>query len=79
MVCQTVKEIGSLAAALSGEVDAIVLTGGIAHSKRITEAIKEKVSFIARVVTVPGEFELEALTEGALRVLKGEEEAKRYG
>jgi len=79
MVYQIVKEIGSLAAALAGEVDAIVLTGGMAHSKRITEAIKEKVSFIARVVTVPGEFELEALTEGALRVLKGEEEAKRYG
>ena len=59
--------------------DFIVLTGGMAHSKRITEAIKEKVSFISRVVTVPGEFELEALTEGALRVLKGEEEAKRYG
>ncbi|BCS96979.1 putative butyrate kinase [Desulfoluna limicola] len=78
MVYQIVKEIGSLAAALAGEVDAIVLTGGMAHSTRITEAIKEKVSFISRVVTVPGEFELEALTEGALRVLKGEEEAKRY-
>lgn len=79
MVYQIVKEIGSLAAALAGEVDAIVLTGGMAHSTRITEVIKEKVGFIARVVTVPGEFELEALTEGALRVLKGEEEAKRYG
>lgn len=78
MVYQVAKEIGGLAAALNGEVDAIILTGGMAHSIRITEAIKEKVSFIAKVVTVPGEFELEALTEGALRVLKGEEEAKRY-
>ena len=78
MVYQIAKEIGGLAAALSGEVDAIVLTGGMAHSTRMTQAIGERVGFIARVVTVPGEFELEALTDGALRVLNGEEAARDY-
>lgn len=78
MVYQIAKEIGGLAAALDGQVDAIVLTGGMAHSRRLTEAITEKTAFIAKVVAVPGEFELEALTGGALRVLTGEEEAKRY-
>lgn len=78
MVYQIAKEIGGLAAVLDGEVDAIVLTGGIAHSSRITDAIRKKTAFIAPVVVVPGEFELEALTEGALRVLKGEEAVKSY-
>ncbi|VFQ44578.1 butyrate kinase [Desulfoluna butyratoxydans] len=78
MVYQIAKEIGGLAAAMDGDVDAIVLTGGMAHSRRLTEAISEKTGFIADVVVVPGEFELEALAEGALRVLEGEEKVKRY-
>ncbi len=78
MVYQIAKEIGGLAAALSGKVDAIVLTGGMAHSRRLTRAITEKTRFIARVVIVPGECEVEALVAGALRVLKGEEVARRY-
>lgn len=78
MVYQIAKEIGGLAAALSGKVDAIVLTGGMAHSRRLTQAITKKTRFIARVVTVPGEFEIEALVDGAVRVLKGEEAAKDY-
>ncbi|MFT8315974.1 MAG: butyrate kinase [Clostridium sp.] len=77
-IYQIAKEIGQDAAVLSGKVDAILLTGGIAYNKGITGKIKEKVSFIAPVVVYPGEDELLALTQGALRVLKGEEKAKEY-
>ncbi|NGX94351.1 MAG: butyrate kinase [Candidatus Afipia apatlaquensis] len=77
-IYQIVKEIGQDAAVLSGKVDAILLTGGIAYNKGITGKIKEKVSFIAPVVVYPGEDELLALAQGALRVLKGEEKAKEY-
>jgi len=75
---QTAKEIGKCAAVLSGKVDAIILTGGIAYSKTMVSYIEERVSFIAPVVVYPGEDELLALAMGALRVLKGEEEAKIY-
>ena len=78
MVYQVVKEIGGLAATLGGNVDAIVLTGGMSHSKKLTAAIAEKVGFISGVTVVPGEFELEALTDGALRVLEGQEKARAY-
>lgn len=75
---QTAKEIGAMAAALEGKVDRIVLTGGMAHSKRIVENITRRVQFISQVVVVPGEEELESLALGALRVLRGEETAKIY-
>lgn len=75
---QVAKEIGKCAAVLSGKVDAIILTGGIAHGKQVTSYIKERVEFIAPVVIYPGEDELLALAEGAVRVLKGEEEARIY-
>lgn len=75
---QVAKEIGAMGAVLAGEVDRIILTGGIAHSKRITGEISKRVSFIAPVVLVPGEEELESLALGTLRVLRGEEEAKQY-
>jgi butyrate kinase len=78
MVYQIAKEIGAMATTLDGKVDAIVLTGGMANSKRLTDAITRKVKFIAPVMVFPGEDELEALTRGALRVLSGEEEAKEY-
>lgn len=77
-VYQIGKEIGKCAAVLPGKVDAIILTGGIAYSKVVTEAIREMVELIAPVVIYPGEDELLALAQGALRVLKGEEEAKEY-
>lgn len=77
-VFQVAKEIGKCGAVLSGKVDAILLTGGIAYSKAVTEAIKEKVSFIAPVIIYPGEDELLALAQGAVRVLNGEEKAKEY-
>lgn len=78
MVYQIVKEIGAMATTLDGEVDAIVLTGGIANSKRLVNLITNKVKFISRVLVFPGEDEMEALTLGALRVLSGDENPKEY-
>ena len=75
---QVAKEIGSMAAVLEGQVDRIIITGGIAYSKRITEAIAARVKFIAPVVLAPGEAELRSLAEGALRVLQGEELSRTY-
>ncbi|MCK4427359.1 MAG: butyrate kinase [candidate division Zixibacteria bacterium] len=78
MVYQIAKEIGAMATTLDGWVDAIVLTGGIANSKRLVNLITNKVKFIAKVLVFPGEDEMEALTLGALRVLSGEESPKEY-
>lgn len=78
MAYQVAKEIGSAAAVLSGKVDAIILTGGLAYGKEFVKTITDRVKWIADVVVQPGENELQALTEGALRVLKGEEKAKSY-
>lgn len=78
MLYQVAKEIGKCAAVLSGKVDAIILTGGIAYAEYVVNYIKERVCFIADVIVYPGEDELLALTQGALSVLKGEEEAKEY-
>lgn len=75
---QVAKEIGKCAAVLSGKVDAIILTGGIAYGKPTVDYIKERVEFIANVVVYPGEDELLALAEGGLRVLRGQEKAKEY-
>ncbi|GAA0182490.1 butyrate kinase [Clostridium sediminicola] len=77
-IYQVTKEIGSCAAVLKGKVDSIILTGGIAYSKNITREIVESVGFISKVKIYPGEDELLALAEGGLRVLKGEEKAKKY-
>ena len=75
---QVSKDIGAQAAVLKGKVDQIILTGGIAHGEQVTNDIKERVEFIAPVTIYPGEDELLALAQGALRVLNGEEEAKVY-
>lgn len=75
---QVAKEIGSLATVLSGKVDRVILTGGIAYSKRIVTDISGRVGFIAPIVVIPGEEELESLTSGARRVLNGEEQARIY-
>ncbi|MBP3234650.1 MAG: butyrate kinase [Eubacterium sp.] len=75
---QVSKDIGAMATVLKGKVDQIILTGGIAHGEQVTNDIKERVSFIAPVTVYPGEDELLALAEGALRVINGEEEAKIY-
>lgn len=71
MIYQTCKEIGAYAAVLRGQVDAILLTGGMANSKYIVGKITEAVSFIAKVHTYPGEFEMEALARGAYDALTG--------
>ncbi len=75
MAYQIAKEIGAMAAALQGHVYAVLLTGGMAHSDRLVTALHEYVSWIAPVVRYPGEDELQALAEGALRVLRKEEAA----
>lgn len=77
-IYQIAKEIGSMAVVLDGEVDAIVLTGGIAYSDYVTNAINKKVKWIATMVVYGGEDELLALAQGAIRVLDGVEEAKVY-
>lgn len=75
---QVGKEIGACAAVLKGQVDAIILTGGLAYDSVLTGWINESISFISDVVKYPGEDEMSALALGALRVLKGEEEALQY-
>jgi len=78
MAYQVAKEIGAMATVLSGKVDAILLTGGMAHEAKLCEAVEERVKFIARAYRYPGEDELVALAEGALRVLTGEEKERDY-
>jgi len=68
-----------MAAVLRGHVDAVLLTGGMAHSTKLVEAVTESVRWIAPVSTYPGEDELQALSEGTLRVLRGEEVAQDFG
>lgn len=75
---QTAKEIGAAATVLKGEVDAIILTGGLAYDKLITDWISERTSYIAPAVVIPGEDEMIALVEATLRVLNHEEEALVY-
>lgn len=77
-VYQVAKEIGKCAAVLKGNVDAIILTGGLAYNKTFTSDLSDIVSFIAKIAVYPGEDELLALAQGGLRVLKGEEKAKVY-
>ena len=77
-IYQVSKDIGAQATVLKGKVDQIILTGGIAYGEQVTNDIKERVSFIAPVTVYPGEDELLALAEGALRVMRGEEAAKEY-
>lgn len=77
-IYQVAKEIALYGASLRGNVDRIILTGGIAYSQKVTEEIIEYVSYLAPVEIIPGEMEMEALALGALRVLNGEEEAKVY-
>lgn len=74
---QTSKCIASMAAVVKGDVDLIVLTGGILNSQRIADFIRSHVQFIAPVVVKPGEREMIALAKGALRVMRGEEMAKQ--
>lgn len=83
MAYQVAKEIGAMAVALKGEVDAIVMTGGVAHCQPLVNLITENITFLVKnnsrgILLFPGEDELKALAQGALRVLRGEEEALEY-
>jgi len=78
MAYQIAKGIGELSTVVKGEVDVIVITGGLAYSKKLTGWIRDRVAFIAPVEIMPGENELESLAHGALRVLKNEEDAREY-
>lgn len=76
---QIAKGIGEMAPVLCGDVEAVIITGGMARSEFITQEVKRRVGYIAPVVIVPGENEMEALALGALRILRGEEPYHEYG
>jgi len=78
MAYQIAKEIGAMAAILHGRLDAVVLTGPLAESRWLVTWIKERIGWIGEVLVYPGGDEMHALAEGALRVLRGEEEARVY-
>ena len=78
MVYQIAKETGAMAAVLHGKVDAVLLTGGMAHSAPVLAQLRPQIEWIAPVTVYPGEDELRALAEGVFRVLDGEEEAREF-
>ena len=78
MIYQIIRYIGAMAGVLHGKVDGILLGGGMVHNKELVARITEGCSWIAPVTAYPGEFELEAMAAGAIRVLSGEEKAKEY-
>lgn len=75
---QIAKGIGLLSITLYGKVDNIILTGGVANSKLLTSMVEQYVKFIAPVVVLPGENEMESLAHAGLRLLRGEETANEY-
>lgn len=77
-IYQICKDIGAMATVLKGNVDQIILTGGIAYGKEVCDAIKERVGFISDITVYAGEDELLALDQGALRVMNGTEKAMEY-
>ncbi|MHC1787079.1 MAG: butyrate kinase [Christensenellales bacterium] len=78
MIYQTCKAIGASAVVLKGEVDALLITGGIAYSAYVLDAIRENCGFIAPITVYPGENEMESLARGALEGLQGKEEIKDF-
>ncbi|MBP6909774.1 MAG: butyrate kinase [Candidatus Saccharicenans sp.] len=78
MAYNVAKWIGVMATVLQGQVDGIVVTGGLAHYRQLVDWIRERCEFIAPFYVYPGGDEMRALAEGALRVLEGEEQAKIY-
>jgi butyrate kinase len=75
---QVGKSIGEMATVLKGDVDAILLTGGMANNTMVTDYIKTMVKFIAPVIVYPGEDEMKAMADNALRVLRGDVIPKKY-
>ena len=78
MIYQIAKEIAACGAVLSGNIDAIFITGGLAYGEYLVDELCKRVEWIAKVHVYPGEFEMQALSEGAVKVLKGEEVAYKY-
>lgn len=78
MIYQIAKTIGAYSIILKGKIDAIIITGGIANDKKVVEKLKDYVSFIGKIVVIPGEEEMEALANGTLRILRNEEKALEY-
>ncbi len=77
-ILQVAKDMGSMACVLEGKVDQIIITGGIAYDKYVVDALRQKAGWIAPTTVYPGEDELLALVQGALRVMNGEEKAMTY-
>ncbi|MCL2684069.1 MAG: butyrate kinase [Synergistaceae bacterium] len=75
---QIAKDIGAMAVVCRGEIDRIILTGGMVRFKYLAEEISSRVKFLAPLEIIPGEEEMSALAFGALRVLRGKERAKNY-
>ena len=78
MAYQVSKEIAALGAVFGGEIDGIILTGGLAQSEDFIGKIKKRIDYLGRIFLYPGENELEALRDNALRVLRGEAQAHEY-
>jgi butyrate kinase len=78
MTYQIAKEIGAMSATLRGDIDGIILTGGMAHSRMLLDEIEQYVSHIGKVFERPGELEMRALAEGVFRVVDGKETPKEY-
>jgi butyrate kinase len=78
MAWHIAKEVGAQAVSLGEKTEAILFTGGIAYDSGFVRLIQERVQWIAPCLVYPGEDEMLALAQGAIRVLNGEEEAKRY-
>jgi len=75
---QIAKGIGQLAPVLKGQCDAIILTGGLAYNEALIEDVKSYISFIAPIIVMPGEYEMEALALGGLRILRQEEAVHEF-
>lgn len=79
MVYQQAKDIAAIASVMNMDVDAIVFTGGMAHSKRLIDAITARIGKIAPIIVVPGSLEMDSLAQGGLRVMLGQEPYHTYG
>jgi len=78
MIYQVAKEVGAMATVLLGDVQAIVVTGGLANSKLLTDELKKRIAFLSKVLILPGEFEMQAMNAAVLDVLHGRQEVKAY-
>lgn len=78
MIYQIAKYAGAMAAVLCGKIDAVILTGGISHDAYLVSQLEKRLGFLAPIVQMPGEYEMEAMAAGAERVMSGEETAAVY-